>query len=620
MNTSNLASVCGLLCVLLLIVPSGELRADDGSNDGVPHQLTHQGRLVDDSGHPMVGELELTYTIYDRATDGDILWQDVVDIEPDTTGFYSVEIGGSDNPVDPGVVGDGRGWLGVAVDGGDEMEPRISLNSVPFALRASEADVARSVVDGSIGAEALDSEVVIGSDFLDQDLMPTLGTLACDAGDVPRYDGVSWYCHGSTDGVVEAVTASSPLTSSGGAEPEISLPAADGSTSGYLGAEDFTSFDERVTDDDPRLSDPRSPTSGSSHYIHADATSPQDAGFYVTGDSEIDADLGVGAGLYTSYFEVGGPIRFDTSASTRPGCESTTRGSMWFAFDDDGDRVEICVRRGDGSYVWEPIGMSGAQQQGEEIFAESGQFTVPSGVTSVDVAVVAGGGGGGARHGGGGGGGGVVYETGYSVSPGEEIAVVVGEGGAGGVDPSRAESGEDSVFGDLVADGGGGGGGRPGGEGPGLDGGSGGGGGTDSTDNEPNPGGSATQPTSSSGGYGNDGGHSWLVHSSDYPGGGGGGAGQSGSSPPSIQRGGRGGNGMKVFDRYVAGGGGGATHTGGFGAVGGTGGGGDGGDGFAHPQDGSDGEPNTGGGGGGGTQNAAGGQGGSGVVIVRWNY
>src|SRR6056300_584251 len=70
-----------------------------------------------------------------------------------------------------------------------------------------------------------------------------------------------------------------------------------------------------------------------------------------------------------------------------------------------------------------------------ESFTTSGTFSVPSGVTSVDVMVVAGGGGGGyseggSHTGGGGGAGGLVFMPGYPVTPGGTVSVTVGCGGA----------------------------------------------------------------------------------------------------------------------------------------------------------------------------------------------
>jgi hypothetical protein len=93
----------------------------------------------------------------------------------------------------------------------------------------------------------------------------------------------------------------------------------------------------------------------------------------------------------------------------------------------------------------------------------SGSWSVPVGVTSLQVLVV-GGGGSGMWQGGGGGGGGFYGTTGLGVTPGTEINVTVGAGGI--AQPNRAVdtgsypvgevsgSGGESVFGSLIAYGG----------------------------------------------------------------------------------------------------------------------------------------------------------------------
>jgi hypothetical protein len=90
-------------------------------------------------------------------------------------------------------------------------------------------------------------------------------------------------------------------------------------------------------------------------------------------------------------------------------------------------------------------------------------WTVPKGVSSVDLLVVAGGGAGGLGDGpsGGGGAGGLIYSTGFAVSPGGAISVTVGAGGIASRPPGPGINGADSVFGALIAIGGGGGGGLP---------------------------------------------------------------------------------------------------------------------------------------------------------------
>lgn len=87
----------------------------------------------------------------------------------------------------------------------------------------------------------------------------------------------------------------------------------------------------------------------------------------------------------------------------------------------------------------------------------AGSWTVPSNVNSVEYLVVGGGGGGGGAGGtgsGGGGGGGSVKSGTLSVSPGDVISYTVGSGGTAGVNVNGGD-GDDSIFGTIVARGGG---------------------------------------------------------------------------------------------------------------------------------------------------------------------
>ena len=277
-------------------------------------------------------------------------------------------------------------------------------------------------------------------------------------------------------------------------------------------------------------------------------------------------------------------------------------------------------------------------------FTSSGTFSVPSGVTAVDVLVVAGAGGGagGGSGGGGGGAGGLIFRPGFPVTPGGTVSVTVGCGGAGSTvanqDNNPGSSGQDSVFGTITAKGGGGGGSI---NQAGLPGGSGGGNGRD----KPGAGGSATQPTqpgdSGTYGFGNSGGSGVGVSYTSGSGGGGAGAAGQNAAPndnpvfasPEGTRGTGGiGRAYTIADGttsvYYAGGGGGSvllTPSPGNVPKGGNGGGGNGGAGNGNPGLvlGQPGTANRGGGGGGtrGTPDAqgfAGGQGGKGIVIVAY--
>ncbi len=268
-------------------------------------------------------------------------------------------------------------------------------------------------------------------------------------------------------------------------------------------------------------------------------------------------------------------------------------------------------------------------------FTSSGTFSVPSGVSAVDVLVVAGGGSGGLQHGGAGGAGGLIYRPQFTVTPGGTVSVTVGEGGPGGSQGApNVQNGQDSVFGTLTAKGGGHGtvGGDSGGPKNSTTGGSGGGGGyqantSGSPGNQPNQSGE-----SGNYGFGNPGGNANTT--GDDAGGGGGGAGAAGVPGPSSYAGTGGSGGIgKAYtiadgttSVYYAGGGGGGAHSSAqpYRGVGGQGGGGNGGV-YAtgSPHRAQAGTANRGGGGGG--EGASIGQhatavlgGGKGIVIVSY--
>ena len=249
-------------------------------------------------------------------------------------------------------------------------------------------------------------------------------------------------------------------------------------------------------------------------------------------------------------------------------------------------------------------------------------FTCPTGSLDVRCSVtvngganvqvlVVGGGGGGAPYGGGGAGGLIFYSS-YPVKVGQPYTVTVG-GGGNGVWGGPGANGTNSVFGELIAIGGGGGGSDSGGinDTIGKNGGSGGGGAGRGLPVS-FAGGSGTISQGFAGGFGS---------ATPFVGGGGGGASIIGANGGTT--GGTGGAGLQFnisgVPTFYAGGGGGGTYSSGAGGAGGIGGGGTGAS--YTVTAGTGGTANSGGGGGGGAYSgtyANGYNGGSGIVIVSY--
>jgi hypothetical protein len=242
-----------------------------------------------------------------------------------------------------------------------------------------------------------------------------------------------------------------------------------------------------------------------------------------------------------------------------------------------------------------------------ESFTASGTFTVPSGITAINVLVVGGGGGSAPGNAGGSGAGGLIFMPEYPVTTGT-LTVTVGNGATNDIgQPSSVGNPSDPGLGQggvLTARGGGRGNANEGG----TQGGSGGGGGVPGG---PHAGGQGLQPTepgnSGAYGFGNNGGGG-----NPFSAGGGGGAGAGGIDGNGTACGGAG-KAYTIADGttpvYYAGGGGG-YRTPGASPVGGQGGGGG-----APGGTGQNGQANKGGGSGGGGPSHTGGKG---IVIIAY--
>ncbi len=163
------------LALLALLIPTLAL--------AVPGRLTHQGALTDSLGVALDGTYNLTFRLYDAATGGAAVWTETVSAQV-VEGSYSVQLGQSTPVAD--VLGGGTLYLSIAVDGGAELEPRVPVNSVPYAVRAG-------VAEALAGELAWSSITGVPTGLSDGDA-DTLGALGCSAGQVASFDGAAWAC------------------------------------------------------------------------------------------------------------------------------------------------------------------------------------------------------------------------------------------------------------------------------------------------------------------------------------------------------------------------------------------------------------------------------------------
>ena len=134
-----------------------------------PAKMSYQGVLTDASGAPVAdGSHSLVFKLYNVSTGGAALWTETQGTVNTTNGVLSVLLG-SVTPI--GIAFDAPLWLGIAVDGGGELTPRIELTTSPYSFQAKSVDddavTSAKIADGTITSADIADETVASADILD---------------------------------------------------------------------------------------------------------------------------------------------------------------------------------------------------------------------------------------------------------------------------------------------------------------------------------------------------------------------------------------------------------------------------------------------------------------------
>jgi hypothetical protein len=131
---------CFLLFLCLLSSASAQ-QSSANSATVVPTLVNFTGVLTDASGKPLTSAVGITFSLYKDSEGGAPLWIETQNVQPDKAGHYSAALGSTTSgglSSELFVSGEAR-WLGVQVQGLAE-QPRILLLSVPYALKAKDAE------------------------------------------------------------------------------------------------------------------------------------------------------------------------------------------------------------------------------------------------------------------------------------------------------------------------------------------------------------------------------------------------------------------------------------------------------------------------------------------------
>jgi hypothetical protein len=107
----------------------------------VPRLVQFNGTLKDSALRPIAGVASVTFAIYAEQDGGTALWSETQNVLADSTGHYNVLLGSATaNGVPSELFSTTQSrWLSIAIARQPEM-PRVLLASVPYALKAADAD------------------------------------------------------------------------------------------------------------------------------------------------------------------------------------------------------------------------------------------------------------------------------------------------------------------------------------------------------------------------------------------------------------------------------------------------------------------------------------------------
>jgi hypothetical protein len=139
--TRKIDGLCWALSFFWIFALVVEAQQTTSASSPVPHLIRYSGTVPDPQGKRPSGTIGATFAFYKDERGGAALWIETQNVAVDPAGCYSVQLGASKPdglPAELFASGEAR-WLGVTINGGAE-QPRVLLLSVPYALKAGDAE------------------------------------------------------------------------------------------------------------------------------------------------------------------------------------------------------------------------------------------------------------------------------------------------------------------------------------------------------------------------------------------------------------------------------------------------------------------------------------------------
>lgn len=106
----------------------------------VPHLIKFSGSLAEAGAKPLTGVVGVTFALYEEESGGSPLWMETQNVQADDSGHYTAMLGATSNEgISAEIFASGGRWLAVQPQGKPER-PRVLMVSVPYALKAADAE------------------------------------------------------------------------------------------------------------------------------------------------------------------------------------------------------------------------------------------------------------------------------------------------------------------------------------------------------------------------------------------------------------------------------------------------------------------------------------------------
>jgi hypothetical protein len=169
----------------IILTTWGVLCAQQAPSISVPRYINYHGVVSNGSGQPSSGIAGVTFAIYKDQQGGTPLWIENQNVLLDAQGLFTVLLGATTTgglPLELFAGGEPR-WLGVQAQlAGQAEQPRILLVSVPYALKAADADtIGGKPLSAFVLADPLD-QTAVGETASPNVVRPRSGTVTGGTG------------------------------------------------------------------------------------------------------------------------------------------------------------------------------------------------------------------------------------------------------------------------------------------------------------------------------------------------------------------------------------------------------------------------------------------------------